>query len=41
MAERVAWTAEVGLGCYALGQKQPLPADQVVKELSQKPELMA
>jgi autoinducer 2 (AI-2) kinase len=34
-------TAEVIIGCYALGQKPPVLPDHVVKELSQKPDLMA
>lgn len=34
-------TAEIIIGCYALGQKPPVLPDEVVKELSRKPDLMA
>jgi autoinducer 2 (AI-2) kinase len=34
-------TAEVIIGCYALGRKPPVLPDDVVKELSLKPDLMA
>jgi ribulose-5-phosphate 4-epimerase/fuculose-1-phosphate aldolase len=34
-------TAEVIIGCYALGRKPPVLPDDVVKELSAKPDLMA
>ena len=34
-------TAEVIVGCYALGRKPPVLPQEVVKELSQKPDLMA
>jgi autoinducer 2 (AI-2) kinase len=34
-------TAEVIIGCYALGRKPPVLPDDVVKELSEKPDLMA
>lgn len=34
-------TAEIIIGCYALGRKPPVLPDDVVKELSQKPDLMA
>ncbi len=34
-------TAEIIIGCYALGRKPPVLPAEVVKELSQKPDLMA
>jgi autoinducer 2 (AI-2) kinase len=34
-------TAEVIIGCYALGRKPPVLPAEVVKELSEKPDLMA
>jgi ribulose-5-phosphate 4-epimerase/fuculose-1-phosphate aldolase len=34
-------TAEIIIGCYALGRKPPVLPDEIVKELSQKPDLMA
>lgn len=34
-------TAEIIIGCYALGRKPPVLPDDVVKELSLKPDLMA
>jgi ribulose-5-phosphate 4-epimerase/fuculose-1-phosphate aldolase len=34
-------TAEVIIGCYSVGRKPPVLPDELVKELSQKPDLMA
>ena len=34
-------TAEIIIGCYALGENLPALLDEVVKGLSQKPDLMA
>ena len=34
-------TAEIIIGCHTTGQKPPLLPDEVVKELSQGPDLMA
>lgn len=34
-------TAEIIIGCYALGRKPPVLPAEVVKELSQRPDLMA
>jgi autoinducer 2 (AI-2) kinase len=41
MTQIIERTAEIIIGCYALGRKPPVLPDEVVKELSQKPDLMA